>query len=418
VKIVTTAAALHYLGPDRRIRTEVYAEPDARGIVRGDLFIKGHGDPWLVPERLWHLASRVKYQGVRSVRGNIVVDASHFDGPDKANGWEQDRTTHSYMAKAGALSVGFNSLLIHVLPGVEAGASARVFVEPGSAYASVEGSIATVSRGRTWVEVEIEPRGNRSVVKVSGRIALDDAGRGYWRRVDNPTRFSGEVFRALLKQVGVGVRGRVVEGIVPNDAERLVALASPRLAEMAQKVNKHSNNFMAAQIARVLGAEVYGPPGTWEKGRQAIEAFLADEVGIERNSYILGNASGLHDVNRFTPRQMVRILEHMARRPSLKPEFVASLAVAGGAGTLSERMGESSAGLLRAKTGTLSSASALSGYVTCRSGEALAFSIIVNDYQVSIQEVWRVQDDLGALLAEVDFSGRPAAAALTAGATP
>jgi D-alanyl-D-alanine carboxypeptidase/D-alanyl-D-alanine-endopeptidase (penicillin-binding protein 4) len=175
---------------------------------------------------------------------------------------------------------------------------------------------------------------------------------------------------------------------------------------------------MAAQIARVLGAEVYGAPGTWEKGRQAVEAFLADEVGIERNSYILGNASGLHDVNRFTPRQMVRILEYMARRPSLKPEFVASLAVAGGAGTLSERMGESSAGLLRAKTGTLRSTSALSGYVTCRSGETLAFSIIVNDYQVSIQEVWRAQDDLGALLAEVDFSAPPVATALTAEAAP
>jgi len=416
VKIVTTAAALHYLGPDRRIRTEIYADPDDKGIVHGNLVIKGHGDPWLVPERLWYLASRVKYQGVRAVRGNIVVDASYFDGPSEANGWEQDKSTFSYMAKTGALSVGFNSLLVHVLPGTDAGKDARVFLEPASNYAKVEGTVVTVARGRSYVDVSIEPSRDRSVVKVSGRISVNDSGRGYWRRVDNPTLFSGEVFRALLKQVGVNVKGRVVEGLVPANADRLVTMGSPRLAELTQKINKHSNNFMAAQIARVTGAEVYEPPGTWEKGRQAIEAFLDDEIGIERGSYILGNASGLHDVNRFTPRQMVQILEYMFHRPSLRPEFFASLAVAGGAGTLSDRMRESEAErMLRAKTGTLSTASALSGYVTCKSGETIGFSILVNNYQVSIQDVWRAQDDLGKLLASVDFTVAPGTS-LSAGA--
>lgn len=404
VKILTTSAALHYLSPDYRFRTEVYGQPDERGVVTGDLVIKGYGDPWLVPERVWYVATRLYFQGIRAVRGNIVVDDSYFTGPRYANGVEQDDSTSAYMAQAGALSVAFNSLLVHVLPAPEAGREATVMIDPASRYAKVEGTIETISRGRSSVNVEIEPLRDRSVVKVSGRISTHSSGRGYWRRVDNPAIYAGEVFKAMMRQVGINVRGRVVAGVAPKEAERLVTLSSPRLVELIDRVNKHSNNFMAAQIARTIGAEVYGAPGSWDKGRRAIESFLAESVGIARGTYELGNASGLHDVNRLSPRQVVKVLRYMYRQPDLRPEFLASMAVAGGSGTLSDRMAESeAAALLRAKTGTLSTASALSGYVTCRSGQTLAFSMLVNDYTVSIQDVWEAQDEIGAVLARLDF---------------
>ncbi|OGQ92012.1 MAG: D-alanyl-D-alanine carboxypeptidase/D-alanyl-D-alanine-endopeptidase [Deltaproteobacteria bacterium RIFOXYA12_FULL_58_15] len=407
MKIVTTAAALHYLGPDYHFKTELYGKADPQGVIRGDLYIKGYGDPWLLPERLWNLANRVRYLGVKAIKGNIVVDSSYFSGPNMANGWEQDRTANAYMAKSGAVSLGFNAVLIHVLPHPN-GEAARVLVEPESKYVAIENTATTVTRGRTRLKVDIEPLGARSVVKVSGHISANDPGRGYWRRVDNPPIFTGEVFKSLLTGGGVAVKGRVIEGNVPAEAERLVAMGSPRLAEILLRVNKHSNNFMADQVARTLGAVVISSPGSWEKGKQAIESFLEDEVGIERGTYMIGNASGLHDVNRMSPRQLVMVLAHMRRDPHTWPEFLSSLAVAGGAGTLSERMRESDAEqMLRAKTGTLSTASALSGYVVCKSGENLAFSILVNDYKVDIQDVWRVQDDLGKTLASLDFTMPP-----------
>ncbi|MEE8409418.1 MAG: D-alanyl-D-alanine carboxypeptidase/D-alanyl-D-alanine-endopeptidase [Myxococcota bacterium] len=405
IKILTTAAALHYLSPDYRFRTKVFAEVDGKGIVAGNLYVKGHGDPWLVPERLWFLASRIYFLGVRAVRGNIIIDDSYFDGSPDANGYEQDSSTSSYMAKSSAFSVGFNSLLVHILPASEPGQPAKILIDPISRYAKVKGTVTTVARRRSIIDVNIEPHNDRSIVKVSGRISIKSNGRGYWRRVDNPPVFSGEVLKAMLRQVGIGVKGRVKVGVVPEDAERLVSLSSPRLADLVGRVNKHSNNFMAAQIARTLGAEVYGAPGTWAKGRRAIEAFLADEVGIERGTYMLGNASGLHDVNRLSPRQVYQILAYVYAQPHIRPEFVASLAVAGGAGTLSDRMADTDAvSLLRAKTGTLSTASALSGYVTCASGEVVIFSIIVNGYTVSIHDVWKAQDELGAMLAGLDFA--------------
>ncbi|MBI5509322.1 MAG: D-alanyl-D-alanine carboxypeptidase/D-alanyl-D-alanine-endopeptidase [Deltaproteobacteria bacterium] len=409
VKILTTAAALATLSPDYRFRTEIYGDLASDGTLRGDLTVKGYGDPGLVPERLWYLASRLYFLGARVVQGDLVVDDSFFDGPRLATGFEQDETASAYMAPSGAFSVGFNAAMIHVLPGPNG--EARVLVDPASDYAKIDNKAKTVHRGRTSLSVDVEPQDDRSVIKVTGQIHAKDEGRGFWRRIDNPPLFGGEVLKKLLAQVGVTIKGKVRTGLAPTDAKLLVSLDSPRLAELLLRVNKNSSNFVAQQVALTMGAELYGAPGTWDKGRLAIEAFLARDVGIHPGSYLLANASGLHDVNRLTPRQLVTVLATMYRRNEVWPEFSASFAVAAGSGTLADRMRDTDAAhLLRAKTGTLSIASALSGFVPAKSGEPLAFSILVNDYAAPIADVWKVQDALGHLLASVSFNLPTAAA--------
>lgn len=402
MKIATTSAALRYLGPDYRFETTLSLVPTAGSLTSGDLVMRGNGDPSLVPERVWYLATRVFYAGVREI-GDIVVDDGYFAGPRHANGSEQDRSDSAYMAPTGAVSVGFNALLVHVTPGPVAGAAAKVLVDPASDYAVIEAPITTAARGRAWVNVAVDPDADRSRVRVTGRIPQGDPGRAYWRRVDNPPVFAGEVLKATLQQVGVKVRGRVKVGPTPLDAVRLTTLASPRLADLVSALNKNSNNFMAEQVALALGAARFGAPGTWDKARAAIAGFLEHDVGLAPGTFRIGNGSGLHDVNRMSPRQVVRVLEYMQKNPSFSPEFVASLAVAGSSGTLAERMRATEAAhLLRAKTGTLASASALSGYVTTRGGRTLAFSIIINGYHAPISEVWHVQDQMGALLASLE----------------
>ena len=405
VKILTTSAALFSLGPDFRFHTEIAGEVGPDGVVKGDLHVKGYGDPTLVPERLWYLASRLYFLGARTILGDIIIDDSYFAGPALQVGWEQDESSSAYMAPAGAFSAGFNALMIHVLPGPAANSDARVLIDPLSDYAKVDSTVKTIGRGRTSLTVEVEPFGDKSVVKVSGRISIKDEGQGFYRRVDNPALFAGEVLKRLLIQQGILVKGKVKTGLVPADEKILVSLESPRLAELLLRVNKNSSNFVAQQVAQTLGAELYGAPGTWEKGRLAIESFLATEVGIPRGTLVISNASGLHDVNRVTPRQLVKVLSFMRHRPDLWPEFSASFAVAAGSGTLAPRMHDTDAAhLLRAKTGTLSIASALSGFVPAKSGETFVFSILVNDYTTSVHDVWQVQDAIGDLLAATSFA--------------
>ena len=416
VKLITTATALTVLGPDYQFATEVYGNMAADGRVAGDLYVKGFGDPYLVPERLWQLASRLHFLGLSEVAGNLVVDDSFFAGDARAAGWQEDASASAYMAPAGALSASFNALMVHLLPGPRAGDDARVMIEPESGYAPILGRIPTVATGRTRASADLVQHGGRDVVQVKGQFAAGDMGRGIWRRVNDPARFAGEVLLRQLTQVGVRVGGHVAAARVPPLAPKLLRYTSPRLAEVIGPLNKYSNNFMAAQLAYTLGAEVHGAPGTWAKGKQVIDAFLQGEVGLRAGSYTLRNASGLHEVNLFTPRQLTRLVAHVAQEGRVGPEFINSLATAAGIGTLQDRMHDGPAAhLLRAKTGTLSGACALSGLVPTRDGTMLTFSIIVNGFR-RVEDVWAVQDRMAHALAGLDFA--QAGSAAPAGRTP
>lgn len=424
VKLVTTAAALDALSPDFQFFTNVYGNMGRDGRIAGDLFLQGDGDPYLIPERVWYLASRLSFLGLQQVLGDIVVDDSYFDGDRMANGWVEDRSSAAYMAPAGAVSVGFNAVMVHVAPSTQVGDLAHLFVDPVSDYAGVHNTVRTVAHGRTHVQVSVVPDGHgQSVIHVSGRIKAGDAGRAFWRRIDNPPMFAGSVLKNALKQVGIQFSGKIRQGRVPSDATHLLQYGSPRLAELLNPLNKYSNNFMAMQLGLALGAKRYGAPGTWDKAHRAIDGFLTETVKLVPKSFQINNASGLHSVNRLTPQQITQLLIYMYGQPQSFYEYATSLAVGAGSGTLQDRMLHSPAAhVVRAKTGTLSEASALSGYVVSADKIWLAFSFLINDYR-HLHDIWDAQDKLAALLAQTELgalqkpwvqSGAPAAPTLSA----
>jgi serine-type D-Ala-D-Ala carboxypeptidase/endopeptidase (penicillin-binding protein 4) len=421
VKLLTTAAALDGLGPHYQFQTDILGKVDTKGVVREPIYLRGNGDPWLIPERLWYLASRLFYTGVKEIKSDLIVDESYFAGDKMAKGKEQDTSSFAYMAPRGAVSLGFNALLAHVRPGTSVDKLADVQIQPPSAYVDIDNQARTVQHSRTRLRVDVVAKEQKSVVQITGRINRRDRGRAFYRRVEHPGLYTGEVFKKMLKQMGIIYRsGKVKLGQTPDRAPpKLASLKSMHLSELVGRINKFSNNFMSEQVALALGAKRFGAPGTWDKAAQAINEFLRNKVGIDSDDYSIQNASGLHNVNRFSPRHFIKVLEYMYHQPLLAPEYRASMAVAGRSGTLGQRMKNSLAeGLLRAKTGTLSMASALSGYVTTYDKSPLAFSILINNYRSSITEVWALQNAIGIALSRLDLSCEksptpPALSALT-----
>ncbi len=135
-----------------------------------------------------------------------------------------------------------------------------------------------------------------------------------WKRIDQPPLYYGQTLKMLLEQRGVHVRGKVKLGLVPDRAKPLYVAQSDTFDLVLKRMNKTSNNFVAEQLMKTLGAEVKGAPGTTAKGVQATEEFLEKEVGIQRGSYVLKNGSGMNDTNRFTPAQLAKLLKTMAER--------------------------------------------------------------------------------------------------------
>jgi D-alanyl-D-alanine carboxypeptidase/D-alanyl-D-alanine-endopeptidase (penicillin-binding protein 4) len=400
VKLVTTAAALARLGPEYRFGTEFYVDAASRGSpsVKA-LHVRGKGDPTLLTERLWGIAGDVAHLGVRRI-GDLVVDESFFDGERSGPGFDLEAGDKSYLAPTGAASLNWNTIAVHVAPGDRRGVAGRVEVEPASDYVEVENRTTTVAtNGRRRVVVSSIPRNGKQRILVEGRIPAGSRVQVVWRRIDEPALYLGHTLRRLLDLRGVRVTGKVRLGEVPDGARLVHVAESESLAEIVRRLNKTSNNFVAEQLLKTLGAEVKGAPGSWAKGVAAAEEFLA-EVGVARGGYVMKNGSGLNDTNRFSARQLVTLLRAMWSRFPLQAEYLASLPVAGRDGTIRFRMeGSEAEGRLRAKTGTLENVTSLSGYVETAGHRTLAFAVLVNDYAGRAASAVRAVDAIGTALA-------------------
>jgi D-alanyl-D-alanine carboxypeptidase/D-alanyl-D-alanine-endopeptidase (penicillin-binding protein 4) len=417
VKLVTTAAVLARLGPGYRFATEFLVDGGGPGSpsVKA-LHVRGKGDPTLVSERLWAIAGELAHQGLRRV-GDLVLDESFFDGERTGPGFDQEDGDRSYLAPAGALSLDWNTVAVHVAPGERRGARARVELEPASDFLELQNKATTGSaRAARSLEVVSVPGASRQRVTVTGRIPLGSRTQVVRRRVDEPALQLGHVLKRYLALRGVSVTGKVRLGPVPRTARLVHVAESEPLADVVRRLNKTSNNFVAEQLVKALGAEVKGAPGSWAKGIAVAEEVLA-ELGVPRGAYVMKNGSGLNDTNRFSARQLVTVLRAMWGRFPLAAEYVGSLPVAGRDGTIRWRMeGSAAAGRLRAKTGTLQGVTGLSGYVETAGGRTLAFAVLVNDHLGRASGAVRAVDAIGAALAasggpEGDVGAAVAAAA-------
>jgi len=416
VKIVTSAAALSLLGPEYRWKTTVSIAGTLKGAtggeVPGDLYLRGFGDPTLGTSDLAAMAAELAAEGVRRVKGGIVADESFFDGAHVGPAYDQRNDSTVSRAPSAALSLNGNLISVSIVPGSRAGAPAKIIVDPPSAAFTVTGRVVTTSSGPSPASVETaELEGGKTQITVSGRVRVGTEPRVYRRRVTNPPLYAAYTLKALLERRGIVVGQAPRLGAAPAAGLKVLATAdSPALGVVVHDLNKRSNNFIAEQVLRTLGAEIVGRPGTWDRGLEAVGRYLAS-LGIRKGSYQMMNGSGLYDSNRFSPDQMVTVLRGAMRDFRIAPEFMASLAIAGTDGTIGHRMGNTLAErFVRAKTGTLATASCLSGIAGSPGHGPLVFSILMNDV-AGAGEARQAQDRAAELLVafvEADPIAKPA----------
>jgi len=380
MKIVTTGAVLAHFKPDFAFVTEVLVDVMRAGTAQ-TIYLRGGGDPRLVSEQLFVLAKEVIDSGLEELRGDIVVDDSYYNPSPPLD--EADKLgVRSYHAPYGALSLNFNSIKIMIYPGPRVGSPARVLSDPFSGYAELRSRVLTVA-GEKPAHVNISKRAGSGgeIITVGGEIGAHAPPKKRYVNVAHPALYTGEVFKQYLMQAGVPVRGGVTRGRTSEGARLLVAFPSQPLAMNVYWLNKFSNNFMAEQMALGLGASIFGPPGTREKGLSALRQYLI-ACGVPEGSFQLAEASGLSRSNRISASALVKVLLSAYRDFSYAYEFVGSLSISGRDGTLKEKfLGSGLERQVRAKTGTLKGVSALAGYWHLGDGRIAAFAVLVNSQQ-------------------------------------
>lgn len=386
-KLLTAYAALKKLKPTSSFKTQVFIRGTLReGKLGGDLYLKGGGDPSLVSERLWMLVNELKRSGIETITGNIIADSSYYDEektPDSRPKYLKDQ---AYNAPIGALSFNFNTTTIYVKPGETVGAPPVVYTDPENSYIDIVnqattgkvGSKNSVVVSRTdYVKGDIG-----DTVLLRGSLPYDHKELRFYKNIVNPALYAAHMFRTFWQQRGLKFTGNVVEGQVPSDTRQILEFESLPLWQVVWGMNKFSNNFVADQILKKVGAEAWGPPGTRQKGVTAMQDALED-IGISRKAYTMLDGSGLTRGTRLTPRQIMTILAAMHRDFSIAPEAMASLAIAGDDGSLRRRFPNSPIeSILRAKTGSLDGVNSLAGFLPSSDNELLVFVILLNDNKV------------------------------------
>ncbi|MEM6995588.1 MAG: D-alanyl-D-alanine carboxypeptidase/D-alanyl-D-alanine-endopeptidase, partial [Myxococcota bacterium] len=379
VKLVTTASALSLLGPEHRYTTSLYMGDDARDgtTIKGNLYLKGRGDPNLVTGDLYEMAKRLRAQGIKKIGGAVVVDASAFDADGLPPGFDQKSEMASYRAPSGATVVNFNTFVIRTRPGAHTGESVIAHVQPSIGYLdlSIEATTAAGHRRRLWAEVE--HRKDRVRLVLHGSTGVDAGAQSFRYPVGDPSRYAGEVMTMALQDAGIKVgRRKPSKGKTPRSADLIEAHRSQPLSVLIRSVNKFSNNFMAEQILKTLDE---AEPKTFAGALSRVRTHVGT-LGVSADGLQLGNGSGLYDNNRVSPAQMTALLASVHADFRIRADFLASLAVMGVDGTTRSRLAETpAAGWVRVKTGTLDGISALSGYVGTKNRNPVVFSILMND---------------------------------------
>jgi D-alanyl-D-alanine carboxypeptidase/D-alanyl-D-alanine-endopeptidase (penicillin-binding protein 4) len=405
-KLLTTAAALHWLGPEFRFATGVYGTDsvDTDSVLRGDLVIVGSGDPsfskthGVNPDSVFHSwVDSLRAKGLRRIDGSVVADESAFDRNRLGYGWDWHYLSFWYAPEISALSCYDNSVIVQVNPGRSPGAGVDVNVLPRTSYVSVENKCRTAAAAcKPGLSIWREPGTNK--ICLSGSLAVGSGNRSYRMSVSDPALFFAHRLTEVLKSSHFEVRGEpaVCDGACPRKI-LFLSHQSANLESLVGVTNRMSANLSAEMLLKRMGAEVFDG-GTFEDGSRAVKAYIS-AIGMDSSKLHSVDGSGLSRRNLVSPSILVELLRANWESDSVRGLF-ASLPVAGSLGTLANRMREAPvAGRVRAKTGTLDQTSSLAGYVVTARGRPIAFALMSNHFVEDLDKIRALEEEIAAVLA-------------------
>ncbi len=380
LKLLPTWAALDLLGPAYTWKTRAWADaPVVKGVLKGNLYLQGGGDPLLTIERWWRFVADLRQTGLRIIEGDIVIDQNRYAAPDERPEDFDGKFWRTYNVLPDAMLVNWQSSDFTIRPSDDGeGIDIRIQPFPDGLVVDNRVTLTTgrcVGRNRR-IGYTIAPTDPGRVV-VTGRLATSCGPQTQRLAIMEPAQYAYGTFVTLWRQQGGEFKGGMLRAPTPPAARLLLTHESQPLAEVVRVTNKYSSNMMARSLVLAIAAEKNGTPATTAAGEAAIQAWLKLR-GLEFPELVISNGSGLSREARISGDSMGRMLVG-AWSSRFAPEFLTSLALGGLDGTLEKRFANvNDPSRIRMKTGTLRDVSSIAGYVSGDSGKTYAVVIFVN----------------------------------------
>ncbi|TAK57738.1 MAG: D-alanyl-D-alanine carboxypeptidase/D-alanyl-D-alanine-endopeptidase, partial [Bacteroidetes bacterium] len=333
MKLLTTSTAVSLLDSDYHFTTNVFINSAIeKGIVNGDLFIEGVGDPLIQTSDFDSLALQLSKAGITGIAGDLVGDVSSFDDEYWGEGWMWDDEPEAYEAFISPLTVNANCIKFNVKPAAKNGERLMVEMAPSVNFYTITNESIT-SDDSTIERVDVTRPKRINTFTIIGRMALSDTAEEFDLSVWQPEMYFLNLLKERLTAIKIKISGKSVIGKVKRGKK--VAELHHSIDSVLHQINKPSDNLAAELLLKTLGREKFGKPGSADKGLKSVKSYL-HSCGIDTAQLILADGSGLSFYNQVSPDAITSLLKDQYTRKSFR-RFYESLPLAGVEGTLKNR---------------------------------------------------------------------------------
>lgn len=418
LKIVTTGAALSMLGGDFKFETKLQYDgvfDTLTGIIKGNLYIIGGGDPTLESEYFkdkkdslsttdkW--AELLKKKGIKKIEGAIIGDASIFDDNMIPAQWIWADIGNYFGAGASGLSYHDNKYALYIKSGAVGSKSLITKTKP-----EIDGlqMVNNVTSGGNDDNAFIYGAPYSYYREIQGTIPANKNNYEVEGSIPDPALFCAQSLERSLKKIAIKITKnsttvrllREADEYLFSNKTTLYKHYSPTLNEIIYWTNYKSNNLYAEHLLKYIAYKKDGI-GRENEGTEIITSFWKNK-GVDVNGFFMNDGCGLSRSNVITTKTEAQILRLMAKDKNFKA-YYRSFPIAGKIGPLDNFCeGTSAKDNLCAKSGYITRARGYAGYVKNKKGEMLCFSLLANNYECTPPEMKKKLEKLMIAIAEME----------------
>ena len=402
MKIITTTAALYFLGPEYKYKTELKYDGEIEdSVLNGNLYFIGGFDPDFTSDDLDSMIQVISNKGITQINGNIYADVSKMDSLFWGQGWMWDDDPSHDFPYMTPLVINDVSMYVAIEP-TSIGQKAKIKTLPESNYFEYSNNIITVDNDTSDLTISRDWINRSDSLILEGGLFVDSEPDTIMINLKNSNKYFLALAKETLKKNNIKLFGKCGIKVTPEEANE-IALKERLYKDVIINLNKSSDNLSAEMTLRAMAYENYGKFASAKKGVKLIDSLIT-EVGLNPENYRIVDGSGVSHYNLVSVELLNEILVYMnLYHPDLFELLYKSFPIAGVDGTLKHRMKEGSAfNNVHAKTGTLSGVSSLSGYLYDKKGDLISFSINTQNFVGSSRKARQFQDKICEILSNME----------------